>query len=123
MIPYCFHPTRVVIVGEPHHLGDLLRQPHQNSHMTFEQITTTQEALHYINEVYRLEPFHRRYAKNLESRLKDGRYVLNKFDIHHEIYRPQRFEEISSLIVSYTPLQFPYKASVFEFLSKIQNPY
>jgi hypothetical protein len=96
MIPCCFHPTRVVIVeAQPQLLkyvgGELAKSP-----MTFDAFSCIDKALHYMNEIYQPEPFYDRYAPKSEGGLKNQR---TKADTHREIYRPQRFEEISTVVI------------------------
>ena len=108
MIPCCFHPTRVVIVDDRHQLLNSLDIDLDKSHMTFDSFHSPQDALNYINNVYQPDPFPSRYIANAKGAQEKAGL---SFDIYAEIYRPQRFEEISIVVAEYslknmTGLQF-----------------
>jgi CheY-like chemotaxis protein/phage anti-repressor protein len=115
MIPCCFHPTRVVIVDDRHQLLNSLDIDLPKSHMTFDSFHSPQDALHYINEVYHPDPFPSRYTANVKN-TQEKRCL--SFDIYAEIYRPQRFEEISAVVADYS-LQ---NMTGLKFFEKIKHP-
>lgn len=133
MIPCCFHPTRVVIVNDSHELMSILDDNLLKSHMTFDSFNSPEKALHYINEVYQPEPFYDRYAVKDDQRTRQNRPIkVQVIDTHHEIYRPQRFDEISTIVMNYSPISSildltpsdgPSKMSGLEFFEKVKNPH
>lgn len=116
MIPFCFHPTRVVIVDFRHELMNSLDINLLKSHMTFDSFQSPQNALHYMNDINHPDPFPSRYAVvGSDGRRKPRRLP---FDTHQEIYRPQRFEEISTVVANY----FSPGMTGLEFFAKVKNP-
>jgi hypothetical protein len=101
MIPCCFHPTRVVIVNNSQELMYVLDKKLPRSNMTFDYFENMENALHYINEVYEPDPFYDRYkSKGNQAptrKLPSNNLVI---DTYLEIYRPQRFDEISTIVVN-----------------------
>ena len=128
MIPCCFHPTRVVIVNDCHDLMNLFDDHLPRSHMTFDTFNSPYKALHYINEVYQPDPFYDRYRVKKEERSrKNRRQEIQVVDTHHEIYRPQRFDEISTVVMDYAPISensgMSAEMTGLEFLEKVENPH
>lgn len=133
MIPCCFHPTHVVIVNDSHKLLSNLEDHLPKSHMTFDFFDSQDKALHYINEVYQPEPFYDRYKVNHQQvREKTYPFKSQIIDTHREIYRPQRFDEISTLLMHYSPqtsfattthTDGSKKTSGLEFFEKVKNPH
>lgn len=114
MIPCCFHPTRVVIVDDRHELFNSLDIDLPKSHMTFDSFHSPQNALQYINDVYRPDPFPSRYAANARDGQLKRRFA---FDTHAEVYRPQRFEEISTVVANY----YSHNMTGLEFFEKVKH--
>jgi CheY-like chemotaxis protein len=103
MTPCCFHPTRVVVVDDNreflNNLDPILSQDY-SSYMYFKN---PQKALYHLNEVYQPNPFPNRYIASLDETEHEHRWMdVNILDTHHEIYRPQRFEEISVVVADYS---------------------
>jgi hypothetical protein len=127
MVPCCFHPTRVVIVDESHELMNIVETRLNRSHMTFNSFSTPVNALHYINEIYQPEPFYDRYmVKKENASLKGRRLEVSVIDTHQEIYRPQRFDQISTTVLdvtSYHSPKTPLDMAVIEFFKRVQDPH
>lgn len=129
MIPCCFHPTRVVIVND--HLELLMNLLGGNlpRSMTFDSFSTSRQALHYINEVYQPEPFYDRYIVTKGEEGQPGNRTMGAqvVDTHYEIYRPQRFDEISTVVMDYSPIFnnscLPSEMTGLEFFEKLKNPH
>lgn len=120
MIPCCFHPTRVVIISNSKKLTSILDEKLPKSHMTFDYFNNGEQALHYMNEVYQSEPFYDRY--NLNN--KQGAYRSNPFkshilDTYLEIYRPQRFDEISTIVMDCTDNLSLYNSEGFQSSNQV----
>lgn len=85
--------------------------------MTFDCFQSSQNALHYMNDINHPDPFPSRYTANgSDGRRKSRRFA---FDTHQEIYRPQRFEEISTVVANY----FSHGMTGLEFFEKVKNPH
>jgi hypothetical protein len=119
MIPCCFHPTRVVIVNDTYQTGSSLDENLPKSHMTFEFFNETNQALHYVNEVYKPKPFYVRYV---DQNGKDTTSIKREpIDTHKEIYRPDRFEEISTVVLDCDSLSQSARSSKLSCLEFLQN--
>jgi len=98
------------------------------SHMTLNTFDSPQQALHYINEVYQPEPFYDRYQNMNEDKTRSRVFFkTNIVDTHYEIYRPQRFEEISTVVIDFLPISDqsnePLEMTGLDFFDKIKNPH
>ncbi|MBM3468514.1 MAG: hypothetical protein FJX71_03690 [Alphaproteobacteria bacterium] len=121
MIPCCFHPTRVVIVDKSVTLMKWLDETLFKFNLTFDFFHTPHKALHYINEIYNPSPFTKRYNGRLSENkihpFQSGRIL----DTHQEIYRPQRFEEISTVVLDYDSTDPLFNINGLEFFEKIKS--
>jgi phage anti-repressor protein len=107
MIPCCFHPTRVVLVNDDLELLRKLFGGNDLSkhHVTFDSFISFHQLFRYINEVYSPELFYNRYGLRKGERGGGNVSLGNQpLDIYHEIYRPQRFDEISTVLMNYSPM-------------------
>jgi CheY-like chemotaxis protein len=103
MIPCCFHPTRVLVIDDNKDFLDSLSRSLSSDHASYQYFKNPQKALHYLNEVYKANPFPDRYIESLDEEKWEHRQLdVNIFDTHHEVYRPERFEEISTVIVDHS---------------------
>lgn len=103
MIPCCFHPTRVVVIDDNHEFLEQLNQVLSKNHTSYHYFKNPQKALHYLNEVYQPNPFPNRYVESVEEdKWEHRRLDVNIFDTHHEVYRPERFEEISTVVIDHS---------------------
>lgn len=128
MIPCCFHPTRIIILNDSKELLDSLNQQLSSLNMTLDSFENPDRALHYINEIYQHEPFYNRYRELKENRVKSKSIVKTHIvDTHNEIYRPQRFEEISTVVIHQVPSSIPANIhndmTGLEFFKKVDNPH
>lgn len=119
MIPCCFHPTRVIVIDDDVDLLNNLNRHLSSEKTTYQYFNNPQKALNYLNEIYQPNPFPNRYVKNVdEEKWEHRRLDVNIFDTHHEIYRPERFDEISTIIVDHS---MPAMSGI-ELLRQIENP-
>lgn len=103
MIPCCFHPTRVVVIDDKSEFLDSLNRSLSSDHASYQYFKNPQKALHYLNEIYQPNPFPNRYIESLDEEKWEHRQLdVNIFDTHHEVYRPERFDEISTIIVDHS---------------------
>lgn len=99
MIPCCFHPTQVVVVDDNREFLCNLDQILSSGQASYRYFTSPEKALYYLNKVYRPNPFPNRYIENrVQEDWKLPSLDVNIFDAYHEVYRPERFEEISVVI-------------------------
>ena len=103
MIPCCFHPTKVVVIDDNSEFLRSLNQDLSKTHASYQYFKNPQKALQYINETYKPDPFPNRYIESLDEEQWEHRQLdVNIIDTHHEIYRTERFEEISTIIVDHS---------------------
>lgn len=103
MIPCCFHPTKVVVIDDNSEFLRSLNQDLSKAHASYQYFKNPQKALQYINETYKPDPFPNRYIESLDEEQWEHRQLdVNIIDTHHEIYRSERFEEISTIIVDHS---------------------
>jgi CheY-like chemotaxis protein len=103
MISCCFHPTQVVVIDDNIEFLRNLNQILSKDYSSYLFYKNPQKALHYLNEIYKSDPFPNRYIENIdEEKWEHRRLDVNIFDTHHEIYRPERFEEISTVIIDHS---------------------
>lgn len=120
MIPCCFHPTRVVVVDDnTRFLGSLNRVLSKN-HASYKYYSNPQKALHDLTTLYTPNPFPNRYIENVdEEKWEHRRLDINIFDTHQEIYRPERFNEVSTVIIDHSMPEM----TGLEFCARLKNPY
>ena len=103
MIPCCFHPTRVILIDDDHEFFDNLHNSLSSDHASYQYFNNPEAAIHYLNEVYKPNPFPNRYIEAIdEDKWEHRRLDVNVWDTHHEVYRPERFEEISVVVVDHS---------------------
>ncbi|MEI8296292.1 MAG: response regulator [Alphaproteobacteria bacterium] len=119
MIPCCFHPTRVVVIDD--HDRFLRRLDSNLSYLqaTYLYYTNPDKALGFLN-TQELNPFTRRYIRNVDEEAWEHRRLdINVCDLHNEIYRPERFNEISVVVVDYSMPDM----NGLEFCQQLNNPH
>jgi CheY-like chemotaxis protein len=103
MIPCCFHPTRVILVDDDREFLDNLHNSLSHDYASYQHFNDPEKALHYLNEVYTPNPFPNRYIQAIdEDKWEHRRLDVNVWDTHHEVYRPERFKEISVIVVDHS---------------------
>jgi hypothetical protein len=131
MIPCCYHPTRVVFVNVREDLVAGIHENIPNTHMTFQSFEDSQTALHYMNDIFQSEPFYERYKLDSGHPAGDPSaqtrgLKTDVLDMHHEIYRPQRFDEISTVVYDYTvgsSGEIATETTSLDFLESVENPH
>jgi len=92
----------VLVDDDPDFLNNLSSSLSSNS-ASYQHFNDPEKALRYLNEVYKPDPFPNRYIQGIdEDRWEHRRLDVNVWDTHHEVYRPERFEEISVVVVDHT---------------------
>lgn len=103
MIPCCFHPTRVIVIDDSDEFLTNLNRSLTKDFASYHYFTAPQKALQYLNEEYHPNPFTNRYIENVdEEDWEHRRLDVNIFHTHYEVYRPERFEEISTIVVDHS---------------------
>ena len=103
MIPCCFHPTCVVVIDDNYEFLENLNQNLSKDYASYKYFKSPQKALDYLNNIYQPDPFPNRYIEPLDEEKWEHRTLdVNIWDTYHEVYRPQRFDEISVIIVDYS---------------------
>ena len=103
MIPCCFHPTRVVVVDDNEEFLKGLYRNLSDEHSSYQYYKNPQKALDYLNDIYQPNPFPNRYIKSIDEEEWEHRLLdINIVDTHHDVYRPERFDEISVIVVDHS---------------------
>lgn len=119
MIPCCYHPTRVVVIDDNSRFLGSLNRVLSKKHSSYLFYSNPQKALHDIQNLYTPNPFPNRYIQNAdEEKWQHRRLDINIFDTHHEIYRPERFEEVSTVIIDHSMPEM----TGLEFCARLDNP-
>jgi len=102
-ISLCYYPTAVVLIDDDRHF---LEQFHARftgrDNLPCYAYENPQKALHFINNEYKPDIFVNHCISNVED--VDSDHVSFDFDIkkmHQEIYNPNRFKEITAIVVDY----------------------
>jgi CheY-like chemotaxis protein len=102
MIPCCFHPTTVLVIDDQSEFLEGLNLVLSQDQAIYKFFTNPKKALDVLKS-HIPNPFPSRYIQNVdEEQWEHRRLDVNIFDIYKEIYRPQRFEEISTIVVDYS---------------------
>jgi CheY-like chemotaxis protein len=102
MIPCCFHPTRVVVIDDNYEFLCALDYILSRDGASYQYYNSPQRALAYLNQV-QATPFPQRYVINADEEAWEHRRLdVNIFELHQEIYRPERFAEISVVVIDYS---------------------
>lgn len=100
-IPCCYFPTSIVAIDDNHNFLDSLSLSLAND-FAVQCYGEPLKILHVLNNEYKSDSFTKRCLLQFEEERTEHRYSdLDVRAIHREIYRPQRFNEISLVIVDY----------------------
>ncbi len=103
MIPCCIHPTQVFVIDDDDEMLRHLSQILPKDCASYHYMSGPEAALTYINKSDNPSPFPNRYINNFEEDAWEHRCLdVNISDTYQEIYRPERFEEISTIIVDHS---------------------
>jgi len=103
MIPCCFHPTQVVVIDDNEEFLNGLHRTLSTEYSSYQYYKNPQKALLYLNEVYKPNPFPNRYIESVDEEEWEHRLLdINIVDSHYEAYRPERFDEISVVVVDHS---------------------
>jgi CheY-like chemotaxis protein len=119
MIPCCFHPTRVVVIDDNDRFLRRLDSNLSYDQATYLYYTHPEKALDFLHAQH-LNPFSHRYVCNVDEEAWEHRRLdVNVCDLHHEIYRPERFTQVSVVVVDYA---MPDMTGL-EFCQQLKNPH
>lgn len=101
-IACCYHPTTVVFVDDNRKFLNSLRLELDRKNSNFLFYDDPISALQYLNDDYQASPFINRCLLHPEESYTDHRNIdINVRAIHEEIYNPDRFNEVSVVVVDY----------------------
>lgn len=117
MIPCCFHPTRVIVIDDNYEFLCALDAILSRESATYHYYRVPQRALADINQL-QPNPFPQRYVLNADEEAWEHRRLdVNIFELHQEVYRPERFAEVSVVVVDYSMPDF----NGLDFCRQIQD--
>jgi len=101
-IGLCFYPTSTVLVDDNEDFLERISKLLLEHLIPCRYFADPIDALDFLNQTYQPDPFTNRCISTTRDRDIDS--VVSQFDfrkIHHEVYNPKRFEQISVLAVDY----------------------
>ncbi|HEV2614154.1 MAG TPA: hypothetical protein VGV92_05545 [Gammaproteobacteria bacterium] len=101
-IGLCYYPTTTVLVDDNDDFLDRISKLLKEHLIPCRYYSDPIDALDFLNKEYVTDPFTNRCISTTKDRDIDT--VVSHFDfrkIHHEIYNPNRFEQISVLAIDY----------------------
>jgi len=114
----CYYPTSLILVDDNKKFLQSLRLGLSDYSCYFYE--NPKEALDFLNNSYKFEPFiNRSLLSEEDNHLEQPIVGLNIKKIHHEIYNSNRYQEISVLLADYS---MPYINGT-EFCKEIQSKY
>lgn len=97
----CYYPTSLILVDDNKKFLQSLRLGLSDYSCFFYE--NPKEALDFLNNSYKFEPFiNRSLLSEEDNRLEQPIAGLNIKKIHHEIYNSSRYQEISVLLADYS---------------------
>lgn len=101
-IPACFHPTTVLLLDDDSLFLDSLMSTLSHQASTFLAFDSPQLATKFLTESYKPNPFINRYLESSNSVDYQKQSIkINVRDLYKEAFNPDRFKQISTLIVDY----------------------
>ncbi len=119
-VPFLYHPTTVLLVDDNAEFLKTLRMFLSDSFMHLLDQECPFKALEILNKMAFKKNFYEDclyYPE--EEKYENHTLSVNFLNIHKEVYNPDRFKEISTVIVDYS---MPVMNGV-EFCQKITNPF
>jgi CheY-like chemotaxis protein len=101
-IGLCYYPTSTVLVDDNDDFLERISKLLKEHLIPCKYYSDPIDALDYLNKEYKPDPFTNRCITTAKDRDIDT--VVSHFDfrkIHHEIYNPKRFEQVSVLAIDY----------------------
>ncbi len=99
-LPACFYPTTVVLIDDNHNYLISLRSILDKQRATYKLFDKPDRALKYLTEDYQPDLFTKRSIEHPEETDWEQRQInVNVLNIHHEIYNPHRFEQVSVIVI------------------------
>ncbi len=112
----CYYPTSLILVDDNKKFLQSLRLRLSDYSCFFYE--NPKEALDFLNNSYKFEPFiNRSLLAEEDKHIEQSLAGLNIKKIHHEIYNSNRYQEISILLADYS---MPYINGI-EFCKKVQS--
>lgn len=99
----CYHPTTTVLIDDNKQFLEITAAELLAENYTSQYYDDPKSALHFLNDIYKSNPFINRCLSNIEESFADHHTIDFDFrKIHHEIYNSQRFNEITSVVADYS---------------------
>lgn len=101
-IPICMYPTKTLLIDDDILSLKKLDVNLDNTRFTYQKFHDPEKALTYINHVYKQDSFVNRLINQPdESQWQHAMLDVNIYDLMKEIYNPNRFETISTVVVDF----------------------
>lgn len=101
-LPICYYPTTTILIDDNENFLNQISNFLKTKNFPCVIYNDPKKALHYINEEYQSNPFANRCINVDPDRNLDSFSMLFDYrKIHHEIYNPQRYQQISVIVVDY----------------------
>lgn len=101
IIPCCYHPTTVTLIDDDERFLQSLSFK-LGTHLNCKTFSNSTKAIQFLKQDYQFRSFAERCLSRPEEQSRDHRNLeINVREIHQEIYNPNRFNEISVVVVDY----------------------
>lgn len=102
-IPLCMFPTKVLLIDDDVLSLKRLDVNLDNSRFTYQIFNDPDKALKFLNNDHKLDSFAKRLIRQPdEDQWQHAKLDVNVYDLMKEIYNPQRFESISTVVVDFS---------------------
>lgn len=101
-LPVCYYPTTTILIDDNENFLTQMSNFLKTKNFPCAYYSDPKKALNYINQEYQNDPFASRCLMQDHDRNIDS-FTLT-FDyrkVHHEIYNPHRFRQVSVVVVDY----------------------
>lgn len=118
-IPVCMFPTKVLLVDDDRPSLKKLILNLDETKSIYQFYDRPQAALAFLNEEYQPDLFEKRLiSQPAEEDWQHARLDVNIYDLMKEVYNPQRFDQVSTVIVDF---EMP-RMNGLEFCENIKDP-
>jgi FixJ family two-component response regulator len=122
-LPLCFHPATIILLDDDKdYLNQLALRFNNTSINKIQTFTSPYEALNHVNNDYQADLWPQRMVKqerNIDHKYQQWAINLSLYKLPLEIYRKDRFSDISCIIVDYSMPGI----NGLNVLRQIRNPY
>ena len=101
-IPVCLFPTKVLVIDDDASSLKNLGLNLDDTSFSYKFYDKPQEALTFLTKIYEPDSFEKRLVLQPDDRKwQHAMLEVNIYDLMKEVYNPNRFEQISTLIVDF----------------------